>query len=113
MSNAETRGDIAAAVSTVDGLKGYVKRPNVLNTGDAWPQWRGGEVAEGGQVMNTWAVLVVLPSDETTADEWADLYGQQLADALVEVIYIESIAPAAVSTSSGDMYALMLTGRSE
>ena len=114
MSNADTRAEIAAAVSTVTGLNGFVQRPVSPNAGDAWPLWRGGERSDGSVFVNTWAVLLVLPSSETTADEWADLYGVQLADALESVMFVDAIAPATISAgSAGELLALMITGRSE
>lgn len=107
------RADIAAAVSAVDGLHGFAKRPNVLNTGDAWPQWSGAERSDGALFANTWRIYIVLPSDETTADEWADLYGDLLAEALAPVLFVDTIAPALLAAGTGDVYALMITGRAE
>lgn len=104
------RADIAAAVSTVAGHKGYQRRPTALNTGDAWPQWSGGERSGGALFVNTWRIYVVVPSDETAADAWADQYGDLLADALAPVLFVDAIAPALLA---GDVYALMITGRAE
>jgi hypothetical protein len=113
MSNADTRAAIAAAISTVDGLTGYVKRPTAMKPGDGWPQWRGAARADGFGFLETWAVLVVLPDNETTADEWADSHGYALATALEPVMFVESIAPATIPASGNDIYALMITGRTE
>jgi hypothetical protein len=114
MSNATKRTDIAAAVSTIDGLRGFAKQPTSPNTGDAWPQWSGGERADGAMFVNSWRVYVILPSDDTTADEWADLYGDLLAEALEPVMFVEAITPARLAvTGTGDLLALMITGRSE
>jgi hypothetical protein len=113
MSNAATREAIAAAVTAIDGLKGYAKRPTSLNTGDAWPQWGGAERSDGALFVNTWRVYVVLPSDETTADNWADEYGDLLADALEPVMFVDTIAPALLAAGEGDVLALMITGRAE
>lgn len=113
MSNAQTRQDIAAALSGVAGIHGHPARPTTLSEGDAWPQWRGG-TPHAHAVENTWAVLIVLPqSDDVTADSFADSHGEQLLDALREVLYVDSIAPATLDTEAGQMYALMLSGRSE
>lgn len=107
------RADIAAALSAIDGLHGYPKRPDAPNTGDSWPQWSGAERSDGALFVNSWRVYVVLPSDETTADEWADLYGDLLADALAPVLFVDAIAPTLLSAGTGDVYALMITGRAE
>lgn len=113
MSNAQTRQDIADALSAVAGITGHPSRPAALNEGDGWPQWRGG-VPHAGAVENTWAVLVVLPSaDEVTADGFADSHGQALLDALRPVLSVDSIAPAEITSEAGPILALLITGRSE
>lgn len=113
MSNADTRQAIADALSTVSDINGYPARPNALNEGDGWPQWRGG-VPRAGAVENTWAVLVVLPSaDDVTADSFADSHGEALLEALRPVLYVDSIAPAEITSEAGPILALLLTGRSE
>lgn len=113
MSNAQTRQDIADALSAVAGIHGHLSKPSALNEGDAWPQWRGG-VPHAGAVENTWAVLVILPSaDDVTADSFADSHGDALIEALRPVLYVDSIAPAEIPSGGGFLYALMLSGRSE
>lgn len=113
MSNAQTRQEIAAALSTVAGVTGHVVRPAALNVGDAWPQWRGGE-PRAFAMVNTWAILVVLPqSDDITADGFADSHGEDLLDALRPVLAVDSMAPATIAGDTGDLYALLIIGRSE
>lgn len=114
MSHADTRAALAAAINTIDGLKGYAHRPTVFKAGDAWPQWRGGERADVGFVFsNTWVVIVVVPTDERTADEWSDVYGDDVCGALEPVMYVESQMPIEVPAEGGAMLALAFTGRSE
>lgn len=114
MSNAQTRLDIAAALDTVDGVHGYAARPNVLGDGDAWPQWRGSEYAGGHAQSNTWAVMIVLPqADDVAADAFVDTHGDVLADALREHLTMDGFTPVKLDTETGDVYALMITGRSE
>ncbi len=113
MSNAQTRQDIAAALSTVAGIHGHAVRPAAMNEGDAWPQWRGG-VPRAGAVENTWSVLIVMPqANDITADGFADSHGEALLEALRPVLYFDSIAPAEIPVESGQMYALLITGRAE
>jgi hypothetical protein len=113
MSNAQTRQDIATALSTVSGITGHPARPTVLSEGDAWPQWRGG-VPHAYAVENTWAVLLVMPqADDVTADGYADEHLEALLDALRPVMSVDSVAPAEIPTEAGALYALMITGRSE
>lgn len=114
MSNAQTRQDIADALSEVAGISGHTSKPSTLSEGDAWPQWRGSVKAGGRSFTTTWAVLVVLPqSDDITADGFADSHGDALVEALRPVIYIDSLDPAVIPSEAGEMYALLLTGRSQ
>lgn len=113
MSNADTRAALAAALSTVDGVTGYARRPNVTKPGDAWPMWRGSERADGWGYLETWAVVIVLPGAEDTADAFADEHQAALDAALRPVLHVDSFAPATLPSSAGDLFALMITGRSE
>jgi hypothetical protein len=113
VSNADTRLAIAAAVSTVTNHTGYARRPTVPKPGDAWPQWRGNERADGFAFVESWAVLIMLPSEEVSADEWADTYGEQLLAALEPVMFVDQLQPAVFKLSNNDAYALMITGRTE
>lgn len=115
MSNAQTRQDIADALSTVAGIHGHTARPSALNEGDGWPQWRGAE-PRAHAYRNNWAVLIVLPqSDDVSADAFADSHLGALLEALRPVIYVDAIVPATIPVPGvdGDMYALLITGTSE
>lgn len=113
MSNAQTRIDIATALSAVAGINGHRVRPSALNEGDAWPQWRGA-VPNAHAMVNTWSILIVMPqADDVTADGFADIHLAVLLDVLREVIFVDSVEPATIATDAGDMYALMISGRSE
>lgn len=114
MSNADTRDAIAAALSTVTGVIGYARRPAVMKPGDGWPQWGGNEHAGGAAFIESWAVLIVLPAaDEVSADEFADSHGTALLEALQPVMFVDGMKPATIPASGNDLYALMITGRSE
>lgn len=113
MSNADTRQAIADALSTVTGVTGYPANPGTPTVGDGWPQWRGG-VPHAGALENTWNVLIVLPQDdETSADSFADSHGEALLEALRPHLFVDSIAPAEIPSGGGNLYALLITGRSE
>jgi len=108
------RQEIAAALDTVAGVHGHTHRPAALNNGDAWPQWRGSEAAGGHSTESTWAVLIALPqTDDITADGFVDSHGAALLEALRPVIFVDTIAPAEISTDAGNFYALLITGRAE
>jgi hypothetical protein len=114
MTNAEMRAAIAAAVSEVEGLTGYPKRPGSINAGDAWPLWRG--AARGDDHMaftNSWMVVLALPGDEDEADVWIDRYGVDLFVALSPLLFITAVDPALLPMSGTDTYALQITGITE
>lgn len=113
MSNAETRQAIADALSDVDGIKGYPRRPRAPKAGDGWPLWRGSERADGMAFTETFAVIIALAGDEAAADAFVDSHGEALEEALSPVLWIESLAPAVTAIGDGDMNALMITGRTE
>jgi hypothetical protein len=113
MNNAATREAIAEAVSTVEGLTGYVKRPTSSRPGDAWPIWRGAERAEAWSFTNTWSVVVALPSVASAADEWADSYGEAIVDALRGILHVTDIAPAVDPMGGNEAFALQITGIGE
>ena len=111
MSNEDTRIAIADALTAVTGITGYPQRPRAPKTGDGWPLWRGSERSAGQGYIETWAVIIVTPSDETAASRWADEKQADLIDALSEVLYLDAFAPASVPTDGNDLFALMITGR--
>lgn len=113
MTNAEMRTAIAAAVSTIDGLTGYTKRPDSINVGDVWPRWRGTARGDDRMFVNTWVVVVALPGDEDTADDWVDLYGPALFTALQPLLYITAFDPAVLPMTGTDSLALQITGTTE
>jgi hypothetical protein len=113
MTNTQTRLDIAAACTTVTGLTGYPKRPLSIKPGDCWPQWGGSDRVQARAFEETWRVLIALPGDEVTADEWADTYQGDLINALSPVLYIDRIEPALIPMSGSDTPAVMITGRTE
>lgn len=115
MSNAQTRQQIADALTTVPPLRGHAARPAALNEGDAWPQWRGSEFIAGQSLMiGTWSVLIVLPqADDITADGWVDQWGHAVVRALAPVMIVDSLAPATIPGDAGEKYALLVTGRTE
>jgi hypothetical protein len=114
MTTAATRQDIATALSTVPGLHGYPARPTVMTVGDGWPQWAGRTYAGGHAYANQWNVLIVLPqTDDVTADSYADEHGEQIIDALRPVMFVDGLQPAKIPVEGAELYALLVSGRSE
>lgn len=113
MNNAQTRQSIAAALSAVEGIKGYTSTPSAPNVGDAWPQWRGGARAMARAYTQSWAVLIVMPqNDEVTADSYADERLDEIEDALHGVLAVDDIAPAEIP-GTPPLLALLINGHSE
>jgi hypothetical protein len=115
MSNATTRAAVAAAMSTVPGVKGYAHRPATPRPGDAWPQWSGGTRDDQSiGFLETWRVLVVTDQGAAgDADAFLDAKGDAVLAALAPVLFVDSYTPATLATEAGDLYALMITGRTE
>ena len=117
MSNAATRTAIAAAINTVVGspLHAFEHKPNAPRAGDCWPQWSGGQRDEQSVgLFETWRVVIVAgQASAADADDFVDLWGQQLLAALATVLFVDSITPVKLDSEAGDWYALMITGRSE
>lgn len=113
MSIVGDRAAIAAALSTVTGVKGYEYRPTSTKPGDGWPMLSLLERAGGRSFTVTWRVLVMLPGDEVAASQWIDAHHEQLVDGLLDVGFVDSIAPVKLDSGAGDQYALQITMRSE
>lgn len=113
-TRAEFRLFVADALDSVAGIHGFANRPDVMLDGNAWPQWRGSAYGGGRHYVDTWNVLVVMPSqDDITADGYADTHAEAITKALRPLLFIDSIAPAEMTTEAGTFYALLFTGRSE
>ncbi len=114
MSNADTRTALAAALSTVDGVTGHVRKPVAIKPGDGWPQWAGAERTDGYEFLQAWTVTVVTnQGGADAADAFLDAHGGDLADALQPLLYVVSMTPALLKTGGDDLYALTITGRTE
>lgn len=115
MSLAAKRQALAAALSTVDGITGYPKRPTVITVGSAWVLWRGMEPDSDQRIAwrHTWAVVVVVGDSEDAADAFVAERADEFADALHPELYVTSIQPSILPVESGAMFALTLTGESE
>lgn len=110
---ATTRQTIADALSTVDGLTGYAKRPDVLGEGVGWPLIQSLNRGPGQAFQTTWRVIVLLSGDESTAYDQLDQFVDVLPAALQELLYVDSITPTAYSTEAGDLYGFAIIARSE
>lgn len=113
MTRDQDRVALAAALSTVDGVTGYERRPASPKPGDGWVLWRGA-VRDGGYAFQeTWVCVIQLPGDEVKADQWIEAHEAALFEALQPLLFVESFTPAALPVTGGEAFALMITGRSE
>lgn len=110
---ATTRQTIAAALSTIEGITGYAKRPEVLTEGVGWPLVQLLTRGPGQAFQTTWRVVVLLSGDEDTAYDQFDTFAVIAPAALQELLYVDSITPTAYSTEAGDIFGFELIARSE
>lgn len=114
MSIADTKQALADAVTGVAGLKCYPSRPKSLKAGDAFVRWAGWQRADGTAYEATYSVIVVLPqTSEDAADNFAYDHADALEVALRPVMFVDSFAPSLLAAETGEMFALMITGRTE
>jgi hypothetical protein len=108
------RAEIAAALSTVDDVRGYEFRPAAPRTGDAWPLLGPLERDTGSVFITTWRVRVLLPQGEREASTFIDAHVDAIYDALQPVAYVDRIEPVTLQvTGGGEQFALEFTMRSE
>lgn len=110
-----TREDIAAALSTIAGIKGYARRPKALAPGTAYPLIGALIRGRGLSFGYSWRIVLILGGDERKADEMLEAQLPEIAVALQEadVLYVDSAVPFIVPTEAGDIYAAEITGRSD
>lgn len=113
MTFATTRAELAAQLSTVDGVTGYAKRPKIIKPGDGWPLLGSIGDRSGSAWQATWRVIVILGNEEAAAIDKAEVLLPELLEALDPVAYVDGAAPFAVPTQGGDLFALEITARSE
>jgi hypothetical protein len=103
------RQEIADALSTIDGIKGYMRRPTAWKAGDAWTRLTAIERSAGMAYGVTWTVSVILGTDETLAETRTDELIDDLFDSLEPVAFVQSVTPALYQTQAGDFFALEIT----
>jgi hypothetical protein len=85
------RDDMAAALSTVTGVKGYAIRPKAPKQGDAWLKRQTSQHVAPGAWETAWQVVLLAPTDEAAQDSFIEGLRDDLADALAPYAFIDTI----------------------
>lgn len=113
MSLTGDRAAIAAALTTVTGVKGYQYRPATPRPGDAWPRLVQLDLLDGLVWSAEWTVIVFLPQDERAASVWIDDHFLAIVAALRVPGFATKAEAAQLQTDGGDQFVLAVTMRSE
>lgn len=102
--SAEARTAIAAAASTVTGVKCTPYYRQSLKPGDACVRLLVRTKAVNGfGFVDTWQVWLALPQDVATAEKWLDEHGAALLEALKPEFIggIQTVTPAELVLGTG------------
>ncbi|GAB3817464.1 hypothetical protein [Kribbella italica] len=113
MALSATRTAIAAALSAVDGVTGYVARPTVWGSGDAVVFLDRLEKVEGVITQATWRIVLLLSGDEGVAIDQLDTLFDPIIEATRSEIFIDSASPELIPSEGGPMTAIVFLARSE
>jgi hypothetical protein len=113
VSFTDTRAELATALSTVDGITGYEKRPAVPKIGAAYPLLELATRGPGDAFEGTWRVIVFCGGDEHTATAFVDEKLAELVVALEPTAYVDTARPGITSINNTDVHVVEITCRSE
>ena len=108
-----TRAEIAVALTSVNGVKGYLYRPTTAKPGDAWPLLVSYDRADGFAFYVSWRVQIMLPADARAASDWIDQHVEALVTALQPVMYVDRLEPVGINADGSGQPFLEVSGRSE
>lgn len=104
----EIRPALAAALSTVSGVRGFERAEAASNrVGDAYPKWALDTRTSPGTFETTWGVVVHLPDDAVAREAWIEAHRWPIVDAIGHLIHVDTIGPDVVD----DKPVLMIIGR--
>lgn len=115
-----TRAGIAAALNAAEiriggrTVTATATRPTILGPGCAWPKvtlWDRDQAAGG--YVRTWAIFVIVPTDEVSADNWMDEHLGDIDAALAPVVYVDRYEPIYLAAEGGELPAVQITAHSE
>jgi len=103
-----SRDEIAAALSTVPGLKGYPRAEKASNrVGDAYPRWTIDTRVAPGAFERSWQIIVHLPDDPVKREELTESLLWPITDALAHLIHVDTYGPEV----ENDQPVLIIIGR--
>lgn len=108
-----TRATIAAALSTVPGLKGHETKPTTIRVGDCWPLINGFIRGRGRTVAAQWRIVMFLGQDELKAEEMFGSMFWPVADALRSLAVVDDAEAFMFPTEAGQAFAAAFIARSE
>jgi hypothetical protein len=85
------RDDMAAALSTVDGVTCYPIRPRAPKQGDAWLKRGTSQHVAPGAWETAWQVVLLAPTDEAAQDNFIEDLRHDVADALAPYAFVDTI----------------------
>lgn len=111
--SATTRQSIADALSVLENVNGYPKKPDVVTIGDAWPLVDSLERGPGQAFQTRWRIALVLGADVETATDQLDELVPAVCEALVAEVYVDSARPLSIPVEAGSLYGCEIIARSE
>lgn len=89
-----TRAELAAALSTVSGLRGFARAEACSRKpGDAYPKWNLDTRNSPGTFERAWTIIVHLPDDVVKREELAEEWQWPITDALAHLIHVDTYGP--------------------
>jgi hypothetical protein len=97
------RERIAAALEPIAAIDATSAPPDVVTVGAAWPTWSSAEPSAYGGPLQTWAVIVVLPTASMvdTIEAGDSLVGDVMAALSAACGEVTRVEPATVATADG------------
>jgi len=105
------RQDLAAAASSVAGVKVGPYYRQTTKTGDGWVELQRSDRDDTGfGFMDRWAVKVITPQDLRAAEEWIESKREALTAALAPHMVVTALVPAVLVIDQGSVPGLVIEG---
>lgn len=105
---AVTRAELAAALTTVPGLKGFERAEAASSRpGDAYPRWATDTRVAPGAFERAWTIIVNMPDDVVKREALTESLRWPITDALAHLIHVDTYGPDVID----DRPVLIIIGR--